>query len=79
MNFRLVQAHTARAFTNTQTAEQFNSWLDGFEAQLGQMTNVNFDFYVHELFMLFKELTEEKITKKDRELPDEFWDEMDVP
>ena len=67
--------HTTRAF-NTETAEQLNSWLDGFEAQLSQMTDVNFDFFIHVLFLLFKELTEERIAKKERELPDEFWDNI---
>ena len=32
-----------RAF-NTEAAEQFNAWADGFEAQLRQMTNTNYDF-----------------------------------
>ncbi|KAJ7587706.1 hypothetical protein C8J56DRAFT_786595, partial [Mycena floridula] len=32
--------HTSCAF-NTETAEQFNAWPDGFEAQLQQMTDVN--------------------------------------
>ncbi|KAK7033846.1 hypothetical protein R3P38DRAFT_2699468, partial [Favolaschia claudopus] len=31
--------HQARAF-NTETAEQLNSWLNGFESQLRQMTDV---------------------------------------
>ncbi|KAJ6479389.1 hypothetical protein DFH09DRAFT_1253344 [Mycena vulgaris] len=51
--------HQTRAF-NTETAEQLNSWLDGFEAQLCHMTDVNFDVYMH----------------KKRELMDEFWDEV---
>jgi hypothetical protein len=65
------QTHTTRAF-NTETAEQLNSWLNGFEAQLSQMTDVNFDFFMHVLFLLFKETMEEQIAKKERELPDEF-------
>jgi hypothetical protein len=67
------QTHTTRAF-NTEMAEQLNSWLDGFEAQLNQMTDVNFDFFIHSLFLLFTELTEERIMKKECELPDEFWE-----
>ncbi|KAL0959385.1 hypothetical protein HGRIS_014636 [Hohenbuehelia grisea] len=65
--------HTTRAF-NTETAEQLNSWLDGFEAQLRQMTDVNYDFYVHVWFMLYKEAVEERIQSKGQSLPDDFWD-----
>jgi hypothetical protein len=57
------QSHTTRAF-NTEMAGQLNAWLDGFEAQLSQMTDVNFDFFVHVLFLLFMELTETRISKK---------------
>ncbi|KIJ50900.1 hypothetical protein M422DRAFT_78823, partial [Sphaerobolus stellatus SS14] len=35
--------YLVRAF-NTEAAEQLNAWLDGFEAQLGQMTDYNYDF-----------------------------------
>ena len=48
------EKHITRAF-NTETAEQLNSWLDGFEAQLHQMTDVNYDLFIHVLFLLFKE------------------------
>ena len=54
------QAHTTRAF-NTETAEQLNSWLDGFEAQLTQMSAVNYNFFVHSLMMVYKEAVEEKV------------------
>jgi hypothetical protein len=57
-------SHATRAF-NTETAEQLNSWLDGFEAQLSQMTDVNFNIFIHVLFLLFTELTERRIAKKD--------------
>ena len=50
-------SHATRAF-NTETAEQLNSWIDGFKAQLTQMTDVNFDIFIHVLFLLFTELTE---------------------
>jgi hypothetical protein len=66
--------HITRAF-NTETAEQLNSWLNGFEAQLRQMSNVNYDFFVHVLLMLYKEMVEERIAKKDHELTDEFWED----
>ncbi|KAJ7597704.1 hypothetical protein C8J56DRAFT_1109108 [Mycena floridula] len=65
--------HSTRAF-NTETAEQFNSWLNRFEPQLRQMTAANFDFFVHVLFLLYKELSEARIAKKGHELTEEFWD-----
>ena len=68
------QAHTTRAF-NTETAEQLNSWLDGFEAQLTQMSAVNYNFFVHSLMMVYKEAVEEKVQKRGRGLPEEFWEE----
>ncbi|KAK7051727.1 hypothetical protein R3P38DRAFT_2502011 [Favolaschia claudopus] len=49
--------HRTRAF-NTETAEQFNSWLSRFEAQLRQMTDS----------------VEKKVSDKGRDLTDEFWD-----
>ncbi|KAJ7575522.1 hypothetical protein C8J56DRAFT_801342, partial [Mycena floridula] len=67
--------HTSRAF-NTETAEQFNVWLDGFEAQLQQMTDVNYDFVVHCLMLLYTEITEKKIRVKKQELDDKFWDDV---
>ncbi|KAF8584908.1 hypothetical protein K439DRAFT_1344851, partial [Ramaria rubella] len=36
----------SRAF-NTKVTEQANTWLDGFESQLQQMTNFDFDFFMH--------------------------------
>ncbi|KAJ7848261.1 hypothetical protein B0H14DRAFT_3673455 [Mycena olivaceomarginata] len=64
--------HTTRAF-NTETAEQLNAWLNGFEAQLRQMSATNYDFCVHVLMFLYKEMVEERILKKQRTLSDEFW------
>ncbi|KAJ7579446.1 hypothetical protein C8J56DRAFT_796160 [Mycena floridula] len=66
------QVHTTRAF-NTETAEQFNSWLTRFEAQLKQMTARNYDVFMHVLFLLYKELREAEIAGKKHELTDEFW------
>ncbi|TDL15344.1 hypothetical protein BD410DRAFT_900077 [Rickenella mellea] len=67
----LGEKHTTRAF-NTETAEQLNSWLTGFEAQLRQMSDVNFDIYVHVLLMLFGEMVEEKILEKGRGLDEDL-------
>ena len=60
------QAPQTRAF-NTETAEQLNAWLNGYEAPLRNMTDVNFDLYVHVLFLLFAEKISERIKKKGRE------------
>ncbi|TFK37891.1 hypothetical protein BDQ12DRAFT_698976 [Crucibulum laeve] len=32
---------------NTQACEQLNSWLDGFESILKQMTQGNFNWFIH--------------------------------
>ncbi|KAJ7715578.1 hypothetical protein DFH07DRAFT_1014705 [Mycena maculata] len=65
-------AHQTRAF-NTETAEQLNSWLNGFESQLRQMTDVNYDFFVHVLMLLYAETVEKRVAEKGRELSEEFW------
>ncbi|KAF8507792.1 hypothetical protein JB92DRAFT_2600530, partial [Gautieria morchelliformis] len=44
----------ARAF-NAEAAEQLNGWLDGFEAQLRQMSDFNYGFTVQVALMLYKE------------------------
>ncbi|KAJ7669640.1 hypothetical protein B0H17DRAFT_1162224 [Mycena rosella] len=68
--------HQTRAF-NTETAEQLNAWLDGFESQLQQMTDINFDFYIHALMLIYAETVEKKVAEKGRELSEEFWDQVD--
>jgi len=55
--------HSTHAF-NTETAEQFNSWMDGYEAQLCQMTDVNFDFFISSVLLLYKEVLEGKMADK---------------
>ncbi|KAJ7691419.1 hypothetical protein B0H17DRAFT_1133728 [Mycena rosella] len=69
------QQHTTRAF-NTETAEQFNAWLGSYEAQLRQMSDINYDFAVHTLMLLYKELVEKKVAAKDQFLTEEFWDKV---
>ncbi|KAJ7725665.1 hypothetical protein DFH07DRAFT_871769 [Mycena maculata] len=68
-------AHQTRAF-NTETAEQLNSWISGYESQFRQMTDVNYDFYIHVLMMIYGEMVEKRVVLKNRELTDEFWDEV---
>ncbi|KAJ7912590.1 hypothetical protein B0H13DRAFT_1613336 [Mycena leptocephala] len=70
------RTHTTRAF-NTETAEQLNAWLNGYEAQLRQMSNINYDFAVHVLMLLYKELVDKRVDKKDEGLTEEFWDMVD--
>lgn len=68
-------AHQTRAF-NTETAEQLNSWLNGFESQLRQMTDVNYDFFVHVLMMIYAETVEKRVESKGRALSAEFWEQV---
>ncbi|KAJ7126663.1 hypothetical protein C8R46DRAFT_926922 [Mycena filopes] len=67
--------HQTRAF-NTETAEQLNSWLNGFESQLRQMTEVNYDFFIHVLMMIYGENIEKGVMEKKKELTEEFWDKV---
>ncbi|KAJ7148038.1 hypothetical protein C8R43DRAFT_521820 [Mycena crocata] len=64
--------HQTRAF-NTETSEQLNSWLNGFESQLRQMSDVNYDFFVHVLLMIYGERVEKKVESKNLGLSEEFW------
>jgi hypothetical protein len=68
-------AHQTRAF-NTETAEQLNAWLNGFESQLRQMTDVNYDFFIHVLMMIYAETVEKRVRSKGRALSEEFWGEV---
>jgi hypothetical protein len=70
------RTHTTRAF-NTETAEQLNAWLNGYEAQLRQMSNINYDFSVHVLMLLYKELIDRRVEKKDEGLSEVFWEMVD--
>ncbi|KAK7001807.1 hypothetical protein R3P38DRAFT_3216115 [Favolaschia claudopus] len=70
------RTHKTRAF-NTETAEQLNSWLTGYEAQLRQMTDINYDFVVHVLMLLYKELVEKRMAKKNEALSAEFWEQVE--
>ncbi|KAJ6550224.1 hypothetical protein B0H19DRAFT_1298759, partial [Mycena capillaripes] len=63
-----------RAF-NTETAEQLNSWLTGFESQLRHMSDVSYDFFVHVLMMLYAERVNRRVQDKNLGLSDEFWKE----
>ncbi|KAJ6474228.1 hypothetical protein C8R45DRAFT_1160429 [Mycena sanguinolenta] len=67
-------AHQTRAF-NTETAEQLNSWLSGFESQLRQMSATNYDFFIHALMMLYAERVQRRVGEKNLGLTDEFWAE----
>ncbi|KAF8521835.1 hypothetical protein JB92DRAFT_3274289 [Gautieria morchelliformis] len=62
------QMRASRAF-NTEVAEQFNAWMDGFESQLRQMTDFNFDFFLHSVMLLYKEEVEQRVESKQRGIP----------
>jgi len=49
---------------NTETAEQLNSWLTGFESQTSQMTDYNFDFFITSILMLRNEATMRRLEKE---------------
>jgi hypothetical protein len=58
-------------------AEQLNAWLNGFEAQLRQMSATHYDFCVDVLMLLYKEMAEGRMLEKERELSEEFWDAVE--
>ena len=61
---------------NTETVEQLNAWLKGYEGPLCNMTDVNFDLFVHSLFLLFAEDVQSRIERKNRALGADFWQNM---
>jgi hypothetical protein len=63
--------HQTRAF-NTETAEQLNSWLNGFESQLRQMSDVNCDFFIHVVMMIHAERVQQRVQQKDLGLTEAF-------
>lgn len=65
-------SHQTRAF-NTETAEQLNSWLSGFESQLCQMSDVNYDFFIHVPMMIYAERVDKRVSAKGLGLSEEFW------
>ncbi|KAJ7695214.1 hypothetical protein B0H17DRAFT_1159076 [Mycena rosella] len=69
------QQHTTRTF-NTETAEQLNAWLNGYEAQLRQMSDTNYDFFVHVLMLLYKQLVDKRVAKNAQYLSEEFWEKV---
>jgi hypothetical protein len=56
------RSFTVRAY-NSETAEQFNAWISSWEGPLRQMTDYNFDFFIHVLFYLYKEICDAKHTR----------------
>ncbi|KAI9061585.1 hypothetical protein FKP32DRAFT_1575759 [Trametes sanguinea] len=67
------ERHETRAF-NMETAEQFNAWLNGFEAQMRQMSDVSYDFFAHVLMLLYGEVVGKRVLEKGQELDDQFWE-----
>lgn len=64
------QVHLTRAF-NTETSEQLNAWLSGFEAQMRQMTDYNFDFYMHAIMLIYKDTLDVRTAEKGQNLTEE--------
>lgn len=64
------RSYSTRAF-NTETAEQFNAWITSHEASLKQMSEYNFDFTVHCLLLIYREMMEARIMKRDRNMDDD--------
>jgi hypothetical protein len=62
--------HLTRAF-NTETSEQLNAWLNGFEPQMRQMTDYNFDFFMHAIMLIYRDAVDARIVQKGLELPQE--------
>jgi hypothetical protein len=62
--------HLTRAF-NTETSEQLNAWLNGFEPQMRQMTDYNFDFFMHAVMLIYRDAVDARIVQKGLELPQE--------
>jgi hypothetical protein len=52
--------HYKRAF-NTQTCEQLNAWLGGYEPIISRMTAVNFDWFIHTMLFIH---TQKVVLKK---------------
>jgi hypothetical protein len=73
------RVHLTRAF-NSETAEQLNAWLSGFEASMRQMTASNFDFFMHSIMLIYKDAVEARIVQKGQQLPvdDENGDAEDM-
>ncbi|KAF7373439.1 hypothetical protein MSAN_00553500 [Mycena sanguinolenta] len=67
------RTHTTRTF-NTETAKQLNAWLNSYETQLRQMSDVDYNFSVHVLMLLYKQLVDRRVEKKKEGLSEEFWD-----
>ena len=59
--------HATRAF-NTETAEQLNSWLSGYESAMKHMTDWNFDFFMHTIMLIYKEKVEAQIQARENEM-----------
>ena len=62
------------------TPEQLSSWIPGSMALRHNLVKwqTSISTFMHVLFLLFKEMMEEWITKKACELLDEFWDAVDA-
>ncbi|KAJ6535275.1 hypothetical protein DFH09DRAFT_1284049 [Mycena vulgaris] len=71
----LISLSYRRTQIQHRIAEQLNSWLNGFESQLRQMSEVNYDCFIHAVMMIYTERVEQRVQKKDLGLTEAFWAE----
>lgn len=69
---KTYRSHVQLIF-NTETEEEFNSWLDGFDSKTKNMTNIVFDFYIHSLVLLYFESVQARIIEREANLSNDFW------
>jgi hypothetical protein len=62
--------HLTRAF-NMETSKQLNAQLNGFEPQMRQMTDYNYNFFMHAIMLIYQDAVDARIVQKGLELPQE--------
>ena len=56
---------------NTQTCEQLNGWLGGFESILKRMTQTNFNWFLHVMLFYYTQQVLDKQNNNDTEEVDD--------
>jgi hypothetical protein len=62
---------------NTKTSEQSNAWLNGFEAQMWQMTEITFNFFMHAILLIYKDAVYLRVHTKGQDQLDDDSSEGD--
>ena len=60
-----------------ETSGQLNAWLNGFEPQMQQMMDYDFDFFMHAMMLICWDAVDARIVQKGQELPQESDSRMD--